>query len=97
MIAAVTLMLCLAGFAVLCTTLARHERDLLGRALAAAAKRRLRALGYGLLALAYAVALWRHGFGYGTVVWCGLLSVAAATVVCALTLRASQAERARRR
>jgi hypothetical protein len=84
------LLLSLVGFVCLCASLARHERDLFGRPLARKEKRALRIAGYGALAIAYALLLWGQGFGYGTTLWCGLMTVAAGAVVAILTVRASR-------
>ena len=80
----IAIVLCVAGFAGLCAAMPRHQRDFLGRTLRAAAGRRLRIAGAGLLLLALAIDLAGLGAGYGTIAWCGHLTVAAALVLARL-------------
>ena len=79
--------LSLSGFAVLLLAMARHQQDWLRRKLAASPRRRLRMTGFALLAAAFAVAGSGFGWGYGTVLWCGWLTVSAALIVAANTNR----------
>ena len=87
MIHAAIFVLSLAGFAVLLLAMARHQQDWLGRKLTAKPRRRLRAAGFALIALAFAASGAGFGWGYGTVLWCGWLTVAAVLVVAANTNR----------
>ena len=93
MIHAAVFILSLAGFAVLLLAMARHQQDWLGRKLAGKPRRRLRMAGFTLIALAFVASGAGFGWAYGTVLWCGWLTVAAVLVVTANTNR----ERIRRR
>lgn len=46
-----------------------------------------RAAGFGLLALALQLALWRDGNGFGALLWGTLISLSAFAVVMLLSLR----------
>jgi len=82
-----TLILCLAGFVLLLLAMARHQQDWLRRKLPAAISRRLRGGGFLLLALAFIACGSGLGWAYGTVAWCGWMTVAAIAVVTANTNR----------
>lgn len=87
MIHAAVFILSLAGFAVLLLAMARHQQDWLRRKLAVRPRRRLRIAGFALIALAFGVAGQGFGWAYGSVLWCGWLTVAAVLVVTANTNR----------
>lgn len=87
MIHAAVFILSLAGFAVLLLAMARHQQDWLGRKLTQTPRRRLRIGGFALIALAFLVAGLGLGWAYGSVLWCGWLTVAAVLVVTANTNR----------
>lgn len=77
----------LLGFALLLLAMARHQQDWLRRKLPQGTSRRLRWSGFGALALAFVAAGFGLGWAYGTVAWCGWLSVAAVLVLAAQTNR----------
>ena len=87
MIHAIVFILLLSGFAVLLLAMARHQQDWLGRKLAQTPRRQMRAGGFALLALAFIVSGSGFGWGYGAVLWCGWLTIAATAVVAANTNR----------
>ena len=91
MITLATLILDLASFLALALSLARHQRDVLGRDLPHAVIRAMRAGGYGGIALAFVLQALVHGPAYGAMAWAGLLTISAVLVVAGLTLR-SQAK-----
>lgn len=78
-------LLAFAGFATLCASRDRHQRDLLGRKLPSGTATRLRRGGLFLLLLAYPVAGLALGWGYGAVEWLGQLSAGALITVLLLT------------
>jgi hypothetical protein len=90
MIALISLALCVAGFAGLCLSLTRHQRDLLGRDLPRGDTLALRGGGYGALVLALVAQAVTRGPAYGVMVWAGLLTLAAVLVVAGLALRAGR-------
>lgn len=73
--------LCLGGFILLLSAMVRHQQDWLRRKLSLARSITLRRCGFLSLALAYGVAGMDLGLAYGTVVWFGWLTVAAAVTV----------------
>ena len=77
----------LLGFALLLLAMARHQQDWLRRKLSSGRCKALRRGGFAALALAFTIAGLGLGWAYGTVVWCGCLSVAAALVLTAQTNR----------
>ncbi|PZQ56708.1 MAG: DUF3325 domain-containing protein [Novosphingobium pentaromativorans] len=77
----------LLGFASLLLAMVRHQQDWLRRKLSPPRSKALRRSGFAALALAFAVAGLGLGWAYGTVVWCGWLSAAAALVLTAQTNR----------
>lgn len=84
------------GFAMLLSAMARHQQEWLRRKLSPAQSRQLRAGGAALLTLAFIGAGLSFGWGYGTVLWCGWLSVAAMTTVALNTNREKILARIRR-
>jgi hypothetical protein len=77
------------GFALLALSQDRHWQRAGGAALCPARLvLPLRAVGYGLLLVALAVALLRDGAGFGSLMWATMLSVGAIAVVGTLTWRA---------
>jgi hypothetical protein len=77
----VALVLALAGFAALAMAMDRHARDLLRRAPSPRDVRLRRCGGAFALAAAYGVMVAERGALIGTVLWFGLLSLAAAAVL----------------
>lgn len=73
-----------AGFTMLCAARDRHQRDLLGRKLPARTAERLRRGGLFMLLLAYPLAGFALGWGYGAVEWLGQLSAGALLTVLLL-------------
>ncbi|UKK83958.1 DUF3325 domain-containing protein [Sphingopyxis sp. BSN-002] len=85
-----------AGFAMLCLARDRHQRDLLGRKLPAAAPKALRAAGWACLALAFVLAGRGLGWAYGTVEWLGQMSAGALVTVLFLTRLSARTSSSRR-
>lgn len=77
-----------AGFLALSLAMTRHQNDMLGRCLPPRVCLALRGSGFALLALAWAVAVTGQGFGIGTIVWCGHLTLAGLLVVALHTWQA---------
>ena len=78
------------GFALLALSQDRHwERAGGARNCPARLVLPMRLLGYLLLFVSLALALWRDGPGFGSLVWATMLSVGAIAVTCTLTWRAS--------
>ena len=73
------------GFACLCLAMDRHQRDILGRRLPAAATQRLRLGGFAAIAIGLALAAGLLGWGYGLIVWFGLLTLCAMAIVAYLS------------
>jgi hypothetical protein len=69
------------GFVLLLSAMARHQQDWLRRKLSNSLSQALRGGGFALLILAFVTAAMGFGWGYGAVLWCGWLSVAAAVTV----------------
>lgn len=76
-----------AGFALLLLAMPRHQQDWLRRKLPPRLATTLRWAGFSALALSFAAAGTGLGWAYGTVAWCGWLSVAAALVLTVQTNR----------
>lgn len=91
---AVSLLLCLAGFAALAAATDRVQADLLGREITPRSVQCLRAGGWTLLLTALAWAIVRHGGGIGLVSYSGHTSLAAGLVY--LTLIAGRRVRSAR-
>jgi len=81
MIHAFIFLLAFAGFAALLMAMSRHQQEWLRRKLSPRAGRSLRFSGFAALTIAFQLAGLGLGWAYGTVVWCGWLSAAAALVV----------------
>lgn len=81
MIHCILFTLCLGGFILLLSAMVRHQQDWLRRKLSPVRSATLRRCGFLSLALAYVAAGAGLGWAYGTVVWCGWLTVAAALTV----------------
>ena len=90
MIECLIYLLSLAGFLALCLSLPRHEQEILKRALPRRSVLVLRGCGYGVIVLAFVIVIAGRGFGPGVMVFAGLLTVAAATVVGVLAWRMSR-------
>ncbi len=81
---------CYFGFALLALSQDRHwERAGGGRDCPARLVLPMRSLGYALLLASLALALWRDGAGFGSLVWATMLTVGAVAVTCTLTWRAN--------
>lgn len=77
------------GFALLALSQSRNWRAAgVATSLSRTAAIILRALGFGLIALALPMALWRDGGGFGSLLWVCLLSIAAFAVTVTLSWRA---------
>ena len=83
------LLLAAAGFALLCLSRERHQRDLIGRKLAVRAARLARRGGLLLLSLAFLLAGLRFGWAVGTLEWLGLSSVGAVLAMALLSHRSA--------
>lgn len=79
--------LTLAGFALLLIAMPRHQQDWLRRKLAGSTSRLLKCAGLAALVLAFAASGRGLGWAYGTVAWCGWLSLSAVLVLTAQTNR----------
>jgi len=78
------------AFAWLALSQARHWRQVAGSAPPTAGSvRAMRGLGAALLGLAYALALYRDGPSFGTLLWVTVLSVAAMAVAFTLACNPS--------
>ena len=81
---------CYFGFALLALSQDRHwERAGGSRCCPARLVLPMRVLGYALLLASLALALWRDGASFGSLVWATMLSVGAVAVTCTLTWRAN--------
>jgi hypothetical protein len=78
---ALIFLLCLGTFALLLAAMGRHQPDWFGAKLARPVSLSLRAGGFGLLVAAWLVAGFARGFAYGTVAWCGWMTVAALVAI----------------
>lgn len=87
MIHVLTLALCVAGFGLLLMAMGRHQQDWLRRKLPAATTRKMRRGGFALLAMAFFACGSGFGWAYGTLAWCGWLTVSALAAVTANTNR----------
>lgn len=85
----IALILLWPAFAMLCLSQARHQLTVLGRRLSARAALRLRLGGALAIAVALGVCIAGYGAGYGSIAWCGLMSVAAWAVSGLLMVRAN--------
>jgi hypothetical protein len=75
------------GFGLLALSQARHWQAVRGSSLPRMAALCMRAAGLALIAFSLAVALWRDGPGFGSLLWGTLLTIAALVVTLALSLR----------
>ena len=69
------------AFTALSLAMDRHQRDVFGRRLPPGRTRALRILGWAALPASLAPCIQAQGWGIGTVLWCGLLSLAAGLLV----------------
>lgn len=76
-----------AGFACLALAMPRHWTQAGGPRLRAAPPRRLRACGFTLLGVAYALSVYRDGPGFGSVLTVVLLSASAIAVAFTLAFQ----------
>jgi hypothetical protein len=84
------LVLALGAFVALALGMKRHQRDLAGRPLSPAASRLATAIGWLLLALAWALEAAFLGPALGTIAWIGEISMAAWLTVGTITWRAAR-------
>lgn len=75
--------LSLGGFVLLMLATTRAQQDWLKWKLAPPVGKALRIGGFGLLAAAFVLAGVALGWGYGTVCWCGWMTLAAGLVITA--------------
>lgn len=85
------LFLATAGFCLLCLSRERHQRDLIGRKLAAGATKYMRWSGVSLLAVAFLIAGIRLGWAVGVLEWLGLSSIGALLTMVILSRRSGRA------
>lgn len=83
------LLLAMLGFAALALAMARHARDLLGRAPTRAQARRLRISAAQALLMSYASVVTAWGVIIGSILAYAILSLAAAVVVLLLRYRSA--------
>jgi uncharacterized membrane protein len=84
---AMSLLLCLTGFAALACAMERQQDELFGGPLSRTATRALRGVGACALAAALAATLAHHGWGLGLVMYSGHTSLAAGMVYGVLIIR----------
>jgi hypothetical protein len=83
-------LVCYFGFVLLALSQDRHwERAGGSRDCPARLVLPMRIAGYAFLLCSLALALWRDGPSFGSLVWATMLSVAAVAVTCTLTWRAN--------
>lgn len=82
---ALTLALAFAGFTSLALSMDRHQRDFFRRRLDGTRSRRLRHMGWVLLAGSAVPCIAGEGWGMGLVIWLGALTPAAGGVLGGLT------------
>ncbi len=87
MMAVLGFALAIAGFACLSMSLAKHHRDVFGKAPSATAEQGLRVAGWLLLGLSLAASIAAENVVIGIVLWTGLLSGAALIIAMLLTYR----------
>ncbi|MEA9844751.1 DUF3325 domain-containing protein [Xanthomonas campestris] len=68
------------GFAALCLAMEKHQHEVRGRVLGMTRSRQLRALGWLLLLITFALAVSAQGWGIGSVLWLGTLTAGAAVL-----------------
>lgn len=78
------------GFALLCISRARHQRDMIGRKLGEGTANFARWCGLSVLGLAYLLAGYRFGWATGTLEWLGLSSIGAVLTMTMLSHRSGQ-------
>ena len=76
-----------AGFAALSLAMDRHYEDVFSRALTAAHRRPLRAVGWVGLAASFWACATAYGWSYGLVEWIGMLAIAGLLLIWVLTYR----------
>ncbi|MBO9697026.1 MAG: DUF3325 domain-containing protein [Sphingopyxis sp.] len=84
------LFLTTAGFALLCLSRERHQRDLVGRKVAARTANHARWIGVAILAAAFAIAGNRLGWAVGTLEWLGLSSIGSLLTMALLSRRSGR-------
>lgn len=83
----VAYVLSIPGFAGLSLSMSKYQRDVFGSKQSALRSRLYRITGSLLTAGGALWCLSRHEFGYALVVWCGVLTAAALTIIATITLR----------
>lgn len=74
---AIALVLCYAGWCLLCLGMERHHRDFFGAVPSPARRRKLRVGGWFALMLAFAVSVYAIDWEFGPVLWACALMLAA--------------------
>lgn len=74
---AMALVLCYAGWCLLCLGMERHHRDFFGAAPSPTRLRMLRVSGWFALMLAFAISVYAIGWEFGPVLWACALMLAA--------------------
>lgn len=85
MMAAAALLLATAGFAALAFSMHKHHRELFGAPPSKWRALTLHAIGWILLALSFAACIWDSRWAEGSVLWLGLITVAALAAALMLT------------
>ncbi|MFT4077390.1 MAG: DUF3325 domain-containing protein [Asticcacaulis sp.] len=74
---------CLTAFGLLLAAMGRHQADWFGAKLPHRLTLTLRGAGFTMLFVAWLIAGLVLGFGYGTIVWCGWMTIAALILIAA--------------
>lgn len=90
MIHLLLLSLTTAGFCLLCLSRERHQRNLIGRELAAGIAKYVRWSGVSILAVAFLLAADRLGWAAATLEFIGLSSMGAVATMAILSRRSSR-------
>lgn len=88
MLLSLSLTMAYAGFAGLCLSMQRHQRDVLGRTLSARWNTVLRTMGFVILFLPYLLCAMHSGPSVGILLWMGMLSAGAILLVAMLAWQA---------
>lgn len=94
MIHIAVLLFAYAGFAAICSSMAKHQLELLGRKLDGQEPRRLRLAGSASLAAAFGCAVYAKGWKFGSVEWIGAIMLAAVALTLLLAYKPRRAGQA---
>jgi hypothetical protein len=93
MILTAAFLLAYAGFAALCLSMTKHQIETVGRRLASREQSLARVCGAAGLGAAFACAVVAEGWGFGSVLWSGLIMLAALALTLLLAYRPRAATR----